>query len=211
MVETTAMSVNINVSDVTNDSYKTENSEPTGHLMSWLSISAEYVVISILLLALLLKLIFFEGKGDVATQSRSETEEESAEVETNDLALDNSNAADTNTSSQEQETLPFIQKSSIFPLSGVGGGWIENDSDMNVEYADKEVQTDEKFFGTSDSSNENSLPKNSQKVRSVEDCLEIYKSEVRILYKTHSDAPIYTDAIIYSRAFYYFFARKKKT
>lgn len=166
-------------SDVTNGSYKTENSELTGHLMNWLSVSADNVVILILLIALSVKFIFFEDKSDIVKRLRFKKEEEEIKkkMDLNSFDLDNANTVAMDISLQQQfgRTSP-IQQSSIFPLSGVGGGWAEiNDNEESVEYVDKEVQTDMKYFDNGSSS-----PKKSEVPRSVEDCLEIYKSEVRI-------------------------------
>lgn len=177
--EATAASINLNITDETNDPYKTKNPESIGYLISWLFASAEYIVIFILLLTLLLNFIFFESKGDVAKQSKSEKDEEVMEKKTEmkDLTLDNINITVANMSLQQRKTLPSIQQSAVFPLSGVGGEWIET----NMEYVNKEVQTDEKYLDVDDVNNEDSSSNNSKVVRSIEDCLEIYKSQVRNL------------------------------
>lgn len=178
-------------SDVINGSDHTKNSELKEHLMTWLSVSADNIVILILLLALAVKFIFFEDRGDVVALGRrlrfkeEEEEEEKAEettVEEKVELLDGSSNledmdATMNIWLQERfgVTLPTIQEP-VFPLSGVGGGWSdEND----VECVDKEVQTDAIYYGASDSGEIDSSPKKFEIPRSLEDCLEIYKSEVR--------------------------------
>lgn len=180
--ETVATSVR---SEVTNSSHKTENSELTGHLINLLTVSADNVVILILMLALSVKFIFFEDRNDVAKRPRfkkEEVETEELEAELDGLALDGVNTVTMDMSLRQrfgEET--SIQQPSIFPLSGVGDGWIENDNEKTeVEYSDKEVQTDLKYFSACDSGNKSSLPKTSEVPRSVEKCLEIYKSEVKI-------------------------------
>lgn len=174
-------------SDVTNGSYKTENSELTGHLINLLTVSADNVVILILMLALSVKFIFFEDRNDVAKQPKLkkevvETEEVEAELDSLPLYdVKNTPAMDMSLRPRfGEETLPAIQQPSIFPLSGVGGGWIEDDNERKVDYSDKEVQTDAKYFSAYESGNENSSLKISEVPRSVEECLEIYKSEVRV-------------------------------
>lgn len=157
--------------------------------MTWLSVSADNVVILILLLALAVKFIFFEERGDVVARRLrfKEKEEEEEEVEETTVEekvelLDGPNNLedmDTTMNIWLRErfgiTLPTIQEP-VFPLSGVGGGWgDEND----VECVDKEVQTDSIYHGASDSDEIDSSPRKSEILRSVEDCLEIYKSEVR--------------------------------
>lgn len=176
-VETTATSTS---SDVTNGSDHTENSELKEHLLTWLSVSADNIVILILLLALAVKFIFFEDRGDVARRLQYQGEEEATAEERVEF-LDNSNSLDSMNSTamdislrqRFDVSLPTIQQP-IFPLSGVGGEWIEVDNEANVEYTDKEVQTDVVSHGLSELSLKKTEPP-----RSVEDCLEIYKSEVR--------------------------------
>lgn len=175
-------------SDAINGSDHTENSELKEHLMTWLSASADNIVILILLLALAVKFIFFEDRNDVVARrlrfkEEEEKEQEEASVEEKVKLLDGSNNLDdidTTMNIWLQErfgvTLPTIQEQPVFPLSGVGGGWSdEND----VECADKEVQTDAVYHDAADSSEIDSSPKKSEALRSVEDCLDIYKSEVR--------------------------------
>lgn len=157
--------------------------------MTWLSASADNIVILILLLALAIKFIFFEDRNDVVIRRlrfKEEEEEEEREEETTvekkvELLDGSTNLDDMDTTmnmwlrERFGVTLPTIQEP-VFPLSGVGGGWgDEND----VDYVDKEVQTDAIYHGASDSSEIDSSPKKSEVPRSVEDCLEIYKSEVR--------------------------------
>lgn len=178
-----------------NGSDHTENSELKEHLMTWLSASADNIVILILLLALAIKFIFFEDRSDViARRLRFEKEEKAEETEEeeeqqNETTLEekvelldgstNLDDMDTTMNIWLRErfgvTLPTTQEP-VFPLSGVGGGWSdEND----VECVDKEVQTDATYHGVSDSGEIDSSPQKSEAPRSVEDCLEIYKSEVR--------------------------------
>lgn len=155
--------------------------------MSWLIPSAEYVVILILLLALVVKFIFFDRSDMIAKRLRFQREKrETIAEEEAESHHDGSISPDTMNMSLRQRfgipTLPAIQQP-VFPLSGVGGGWIEVDNDVYVEYTDKEVQTDVIYHGVNESIDENDLSlKTSQTPRSVEDCLEIYKSEVRIIF-----------------------------
>jgi len=180
-----------------NGSDHTENSELKEHLVTWLSARADNIVILILLLALAIKFIFFEDRSDVVVRRLRFEKEEKAEVEEEEeeqkgleettleekveLLDGSNNLADMDTTmniwlrERFGVTLPTIQEP-VFPLSGVGGGWSdEND----VECVDKEVQTDATYHGASDSGEIDSSPKKSEALRSVEDCLEIYKSEVR--------------------------------
>ncbi|XP_011876885.1 PREDICTED: 3-hydroxy-3-methylglutaryl-coenzyme A reductase [Vollenhovia emeryi] len=186
--------------DAINGSDHIENSELKEHLMTWLSASTDNIVILILLLALAVKLIFFEDRNDVIVTRRlrfKEEEEEGKEekeaeeeertkaveatVEEKVELLDgptNLDDMDTTMNVWLRErfgvTLPTIQEP-VFPLSGVGGGWgDEND----VECIDKEVQTDAIYFDANNSGEINSASEKPEQTRSVEDCLEIYKSEL---------------------------------
>ncbi|KMQ85215.1 3-hydroxy-3-methylglutaryl-coenzyme a reductase [Lasius niger] len=162
-------------SSMLNGSNHSESSEMEEQLKSW-SPSADYIVILILLLALVIKFIFFEDRNDmVVKRLRVQQEEREENAESH---LDGSPDNITMNMSLRQRfgiSLPAIQQS-VFPLSGAGDGWIEVNNDANVEYADKEVQT---THDVSDSINdENDLsPKRSEVPRSIEDCLKIYKSE----------------------------------
>lgn len=136
------------------------------------------------MLALSVKFIFFEDRNDVAKRPRfkkEKVETEEAEAELDNLALDDANTASMNVSLRqrfERGALPSIQQPSVFPFSGVGGDWIEDDNEKErLEYSDKEVQTDAKYC---ESGGESSSSKTSEVPRSVEECLEIYKSEVRV-------------------------------
>ncbi|EFN88878.1 3-hydroxy-3-methylglutaryl-coenzyme A reductase isoform X2 [Harpegnathos saltator] len=163
--------------EVTNGSYKTENSELTGHLLNMQTVKPEHFVIIILALALSVKFIFLDRNDE-------ETETEEIEAEIDDLASDDTNTIGMDMSLRRrfrEKALQSTQQPSIFPLSGIGGGWIENDNERNVEYSDKEVQTEtnfDKYFGAYDLASESSSSKIPEVPRSVKKCLEIYKSEL---------------------------------
>jgi len=185
MAEMTTTSANSNV--VLNGSDHNENSTEDESLMSWLLPSAEYVVILILLLALTVKFIFCEDRSDmVARRLRFQQEEREAIAEERaEIHHNESISPDTTTMNMSLRqrfgipTLPTIQQP-VFPLSGVGGGWIEVDNDTHVECINREVQTDTMYHDVNESIGENNLLLQRSKVpRSIEDCLEIYKSEVR--------------------------------
>ncbi|XP_043256916.1 3-hydroxy-3-methylglutaryl-coenzyme A reductase [Colletes gigas] len=163
-------------SNIVADTYnKTENqTEVKEYLMNWLSVSADNIVILILLLALAIKFIFFEDKGDIAKQLRFKEEDDTEmKVESEYTATENMN---TSLRQRFGETLPEV-RSAIFPLSGVGGNWIEDNNESQTEFTDKEVQTDGRQFSVDTSNSECSSPR-SKVPRSLEECLEIYKSEL---------------------------------
>ncbi|KOC68238.1 3-hydroxy-3-methylglutaryl-coenzyme A reductase [Habropoda laboriosa] len=139
-VEGTVTSANSHM--IVNSYNKTENpSEVKEYLMNWLSVSADNIVILILLLALAIKFIFFEDKGDIAKQLRFKEDDETEEKIESDC------------------------------------GWIEVEHESQMEFTDKEVQTDGKQYSVDTSSSESLSPR-SQVCRSLEECLEIYKSEL---------------------------------
>ncbi|XP_076279842.1 HMG coenzyme A reductase [Lasioglossum baleicum] len=157
---------------------KTESqTEVKAYFMNWLSVSADNIIILILLLALAIKFIFFEDKGDIAKQLRFKEEddnEEKAETEYTELV----ETANMDVSLRERfgDTHPAI-RSAIFPLSGVGGGWIEVENESQLEFIDKEVQTDSRQSSV-DLSNGEVVSLQSTVPRHIEECLEIYKSEL---------------------------------
>lgn len=197
-------------SDVINGSDHTETSELKEHLLTWLSVSADNIVILILLLALAVKFIFFEDRGDVVRRLQYQEEEEATAEERVELLdttnnLDNMNSAAMDISLRQRfgVSLPTIQQP-VFPLSGVGGEWIEVDNEANLEYTDKEVQTDAISHGL----NELSLKKN-EPPRSMEECLEIYKSEVRFEYLFSRKRIFFFRTTINDKHLVAYYSRKK--
>lgn len=163
---------------VANAYNKTENpTEVKAYLMNWLSVSADNIIILILLLALAIKFIFFEDKGDIAKQLRFKEEDDTEEkVEIEYTELVDTAAMDVSLRQRFGESHPAM-RSAIFPLSGVGGGWIEVENESQMEFIDKEVQTDGRQSSIDSSSSECASPQ-STVPRPLEECLEIYKSEV---------------------------------
>ncbi|XP_067013691.2 3-hydroxy-3-methylglutaryl-coenzyme A reductase isoform X2 [Anabrus simplex] len=139
-----------------------------GYIMKWLTVSADHIVILILLLALTVKFIFFEDKEELTEQ----------------LLMSEKAAAE---SSEPHETGPLhwpdlsIRTSVPFGCSlvdhRVPEGWVEVGSrEDSVPTEHKYVQTEEEeevvgkmVKGPSESETE--------QVRSLEECLRIYKSE----------------------------------
>ncbi|XP_076667879.1 HMG coenzyme A reductase isoform X2 [Andrena cerasifolii] len=162
---------------VANTYNKTENpSEVKEYLMNWLSVSADNIVILILLLALAIKFIFFEDKGDIAKQLQFKEEDDTEEKLENEFTTNEiMNTASMEMSLRQRFGEPM--RPAIFPLSGVGGDWIEVENESQMEFTDKEVQTDGKQ-SSMDTSNGESVAPASTVPRPVEECLEIYKSEL---------------------------------
>jgi len=123
-----------------------------------------------------------EEEEEEEREEREQEEKEEVTVEEKMELLDGSNLNDIDTTmniwlrERFGVTLPTIQEQPVFPLSGVGGGWGD---ESDVEYADKEIQTELICRDASDFGEIDSSLKKSEVPRSVEDCLEIYKSEVR--------------------------------
>ncbi|XP_011169052.1 3-hydroxy-3-methylglutaryl-coenzyme A reductase [Solenopsis invicta] len=182
--------------NATNDSDHIENTDLEEHLMTWLSTNADKIVVLILVLAVAVKFIFFDDRNDVVAkrlrfreeekeEKEQQQEEEEMIVEEKGKFLDGSANLDditVNTWLQERygvtsgvkSDVPTIREP-VFPLSGVGGGWESDESDK--EYSDKEVQTDVVYHDQNDSGEIDTSPK-SKTPRSLEDCLEIYQSQL---------------------------------
>ncbi|KAJ3639685.1 hypothetical protein Zmor_003029 [Zophobas morio] len=129
---------------------RTDDTTLHEYIMKWVTVSADHIVILILLLALVVKFVFFENKEDLAEQLR-------AHVYTGPEPK----------TKHKQFKMPLIKTPSFF-LSGDG-----NDEDATFE--DKEVQTDIARF---EPGSEKSLTENKdasvKACRSIEECLKIY-------------------------------------
>lgn len=142
--------------------------------MNWLSVSAENIVILILLLALAIKFIFFEDKGDITKQLRFQEDNTENVIESEIITTEKMDV------SLRRRFEGTIQRP-IFPLSEINSDWIEVINERNIELVDKEIQTDEKVNSTDTSSNKDSSHR-SIEPRNLEECLEIYQSEVSKKY-----------------------------
>ncbi|KAI4496990.1 hypothetical protein M0802_007938 [Mischocyttarus mexicanus] len=145
-----------------------EHSEIEEYLMNWVSVSADNIVILILLLALTIKFIFFEDKEDIAKQLRFQEDTQNiVELESNE---------NMNVLLRQRFGVTMSTKRSVFPLSEINGDWLEVKDEHSVELVDKEVQTNEKIYST-DLSNDTDLLHEPIEPRNLEECLEIYRSE----------------------------------
>lgn len=144
------------------------------YLMNWLSVSADNIVILILLLALAVKVIFFEDKGEIAKQLRFK--EDKQEVIFNRDDEETEQSAEPQVSTVRCTVTAAETSSSVFPLSGMGSDWFDESK------VDKEVQTEK-----CESQNENLSESQERKedenvVRDLEECKRIYNSEVKNIY-----------------------------
>ncbi|XP_063995343.1 3-hydroxy-3-methylglutaryl-coenzyme A reductase [Diachasmimorpha longicaudata] len=174
-VEGTASPINSHI--IINNHNKSKTPEDLKeHLMNWLSVSADNIVILILLLALALKFIFIEDKGDIAKQLRTKKEqhEESPPQEDTSMEILQAPSLDISIRQRFGLNMPIIP-GPVFPLSGMGDNWMAVGDDAPVEVEDKEVQTDGKLL-TSDETADGS--KEEKEPRSIEECREIYRSEL---------------------------------
>ncbi|KAK0090398.1 hypothetical protein PV325_000680 [Microctonus aethiopoides] len=152
------------------------------HFMNWLSVSADNIVILIILLAVAIKIIFIEDKGDIAKQlqikERDEiTENSSTTIEDN--STDTMHAASLDASLRQRfgDSLPNYHHTPIFPLSGMGDNWIEvGNESQSIEFEDKSVQTEGKIFNNDESNDDETSIK--REPRNIEECLAIYRSEM---------------------------------
>ncbi|XP_033219073.1 3-hydroxy-3-methylglutaryl-coenzyme A reductase [Belonocnema kinseyi] len=146
---------------------------------NWMPFSADNVVIVILLVALAIKFVFFEDRGDIAKQLK--LKEESADAQKSVAEEGTVETMHTAAATLEGQTrrrfesaMPTMH-STIFPLSGMGGDWIEVEDESYLKLIDKEVQTDEVNIISSTSGATKDVP---EVPRTVEECLAIYRSEL---------------------------------
>ncbi|XP_018331654.1 3-hydroxy-3-methylglutaryl-coenzyme A reductase [Agrilus planipennis] len=147
-----------------------------GYLMRWIALSADHIVILILLLALLCKFIFFENKEELVEQLRVHMNNQSLEF----LNPNEHQNNHLNRTIRQRfiPTMPFFRSHSMF-LDNVS---LDNEE---KDLVDKEVQTQNEVEILS-------LPLNNSKevtskniavlcppmARSVNECLTIYKSDL---------------------------------
>lgn len=156
--------------------------------MNWLSVSADNIVILILLLALAIKFIFFEDRGEIVRQLRFAEEDE--QLTRRSVCEDGVSGADMESKLRQRFASAMSglgaegRHSTLFPLSGMAGeaDWIEvGSAEPDVQLVDKEVQTEDKMLlsrQSSSSSSETLCCGKPESPRSVEECASIYKSEV---------------------------------
>ncbi|XP_014608233.1 PREDICTED: 3-hydroxy-3-methylglutaryl-coenzyme A reductase isoform X1 [Polistes canadensis] len=167
---TVESAVSTNSHIVVNTYNETEkHSDIEEYLMNWISVSADNIVILILLLALTIKSIFFEDKEDIAKQLRFQEDTQNI--------IESESTEKMNVSLRQRFGVTMSIQQPVFPLSEINGDWIEMKNEHNVELVDKEVQTDEKVSST-DLSNHADLLHGSIEPRNLEECLEIYRSEL---------------------------------
>ncbi|XP_015601049.1 3-hydroxy-3-methylglutaryl-coenzyme A reductase [Cephus cinctus] len=149
------------------------------YLMNWLSVSADHIVILILLLALAVKFIFFEDKGEITKQLRFKEEPRTEAKKTQEEgAAENMHAATLDASLRRKLDVSFPAiHTPVFPLSGMGGEWVEVGDEAEIELLDKEVQTDGRNYSMDSTSYESICDENAGP-RNVEECLSIYRSEL---------------------------------
>ncbi|KAJ8923802.1 hypothetical protein NQ315_010384 [Exocentrus adspersus] len=129
---------------------RTEDTALHGYIMKWVTLSADHIVILILLLALVIKFIFFENKDDFAEQIKASMSG-SLEKETSEIQ------------SKFQPEMPFFKPAEKFFL---GKNTV---SDSLSEFEDKGVQT-----AKYESDNDSSSKDDQQSCRSLKECLDIY-------------------------------------
>ncbi|XP_015511853.2 3-hydroxy-3-methylglutaryl-coenzyme A reductase [Neodiprion pinetum] len=156
------------------------------YFMKWLSVSADHIVILILLLTLAIKFIFFEDKGELTEQLRLTEERE----EQQRISEENMQTTALDVSLQQRFGTPLpVMHTPVFPISGMNGEWVEVGDEMQVKFFDKEVQTEKSIphsqnFPESNTDNSQDTP---ETTRSVEECLAIYKSELGASALTDSE------------------------
>ncbi|XP_051171818.1 3-hydroxy-3-methylglutaryl-coenzyme A reductase isoform X2 [Leptopilina boulardi] len=174
----------INQNLILNNENSTDSQLSLGkYFLNWMPFSPDNIVIVILLAALAIKFVFFEDRGDIAKQLKLKEESADAQktVTEEGTVMKSMHATAANLESQTRrrfESAMPTMHSTIFPLSGMGGDWIEvvDDEESYVKLSDKEVQTDDiQLVGSSSDVNKDVVPKIP---RTLGECLTIYRSEL---------------------------------
>ncbi|KAJ8940151.1 hypothetical protein NQ314_010818 [Rhamnusium bicolor] len=140
---------------------RTEDTALHGYIMKWVTLSADHIVILILLLALVVKFIFFENKEDFAEQIRASMSE-NLKRDTREFLKLNQELR-----SKFHPAMPFFKPQETFFLGK--NDVLDNHSE--IEFEDKEVQTSRCESDAESSSSEDGR---TNICRSLEQCLEIY-------------------------------------
>lgn len=149
-----------------------DSSEVKGYLMNWLSVSADNIVILILLLALAIKFIFFEDKEDIAKQLQFKVEDDTEEKIENEYMKEKKFEIEyvkDKENENEDMNFSFLTTKMPFKLS------FAKMQTISIPWIDGKEEIDEKQCTVNTSNDKNLF---SQIPRSVEECLKIYKSEV---------------------------------
>nr|QYV43154.1 HMGR2 [Colaphellus bowringi] len=146
---------------------RTEDTALHGYIMKWVTLSADHIVILILLLALVVKFIFFENKEDFAEKMRASMSE-SLDKESNELFKLNQELK-----SKLQPEMPIFKSSETFFL---GKSDIDDKSDKSsdVEVEDKAVQTTRSDLNIEGSSSDEDQTSVKKTCRTLEECLSVY-------------------------------------
>nr|AFT62250.1 3-hydroxy-3-methylglutaryl coenzyme A reductase [Epicauta mannerheimi] len=131
---------------------RTENTALHEYMMKWVTVSADHIVILILLLALVVKFIFFENKEDLALQLRAHITE-----------------SEDNKKPDLPQKMPFLKPQQTFFLEDRD---IAEDSKA-PEFEDKGVQT-EKFKRESSTDLSETENETDQFCRDLDECRRIY-------------------------------------
>ncbi|KAL7289752.1 hypothetical protein TKK_0016354 [Trichogramma kaykai] len=204
--EQVASSVNPGILLTTNRNKTESPPDYRGFFMNWLSVSADNIVILILLVALAIKFIFFEDRGEIARQLRLEEEQRDEEESKQDDEEKKQEKEQDSNGSEEMDRLTrrFAgamattltattagsshrtgPSSKVFAglVAAPGEDWIEVGAEADVELVDKEVQTEQQQQQqaatiTSRTASNGSDDAATSPPRSVDECLAIYRSEL---------------------------------
>lgn len=142
---------------------RTEPTDMSGYIIKWLTMSADQIVILILLIALLIKFVFFEDREDLAGQLRMSAIQQQQEEENEQRSKETNQIAVLNDSKRRR-------KQPIFSIS-----------DGLAEYVDRYTQTEFDYFDDDDQSIDSNLTNGFDLVpaapRSLQQCVEVLNAE----------------------------------
>ncbi|CAH1103469.1 unnamed protein product [Psylliodes chrysocephalus] len=146
---------------------RTEENALHGYIMKWLTLSADHIVILILLLALVVKFIFFENKEDFTEKIKASMSEN----------LDSSDKTEFLKLNQQLKS-KYLPETPVFKHSEtffLGRRYSDDKSDSSneVEFEDKSVQT---IYCQLDAEKLSDVPHDEESCRSLDECLAIYNN-----------------------------------
>lgn len=144
---------------------RTEDTALHGYIMKWVSLSADHVVISILLFTLVVKFVFFENRDELVEKLRVHMSESLEKSEKPKVFSLNQQLRD------RYHSMPFFKSENFF----LGRGKLN--SVKAAELVDKEVQTLPNKIDLIVEEDKRPVAVN-QVCRSLEECLQIYESDL---------------------------------
>lgn len=122
---------------------RTESTDVSGFIIKWLTMSADQIVILILLIALLIKFVFFEDRDDLAGQLRLSTMQQQQELQQQQQQLDREDALVVAAAASAALTGPRRRSRATFSISHSDAITIDRYTQTEYDYNSDDTETDQ--------------------------------------------------------------------